>query len=376
MAEHLTAPKCRYCRYGRRRSIDLPPSQLCTSGLLSEELQCSICLDVFTDPVTTPCGHNFCKTCLEKSWDNSQVCTCPYCRESFNACPALKCNTTLREIVKLFEKNTGYKRDPITEYPRPLKTDIQDETLYQPLKMAFSNSVLTENLQCFICLEPSTDPVKTPCGHIFCKACLKECWESSHDNRCPCCKESFNKRADLRYYEQLWSQSEILMHQSSYREPEVKPPGRALNIKPVMMLDLVENINPYIIQKYDRSLELLCRDNHTSVCMSSAEEDHKTHNIVPAEDESEKKAQNMMLKLERNIQDTIKKNKEIKCFKMIINKKNKENEKANIELCTDPNYSTERCQMAFPELWAKTRMEFLLLLLSSRIYKVDTLQKG
>uniref|UniRef100_A0AAZ3S0K2 Uncharacterized protein n=1 Tax=Oncorhynchus tshawytscha TaxID=74940 RepID=A0AAZ3S0K2_ONCTS len=37
-----------------------------SSRLLSEEqFQCSICLDVFTEPVSTPCGHNFCKSCLE-----------------------------------------------------------------------------------------------------------------------------------------------------------------------------------------------------------------------------------------------------------------------------------------------------------------------
>ncbi|KAI2664998.1 E3 ubiquitin-protein ligase TRIM39 [Labeo rohita] len=68
-----------------------------SSGPLTEELQCSICLDVFTDPVSTPCGHNFCKTCLNKCWDNSQTCNCPYCKETFKQRPDLKINTTLRE---------------------------------------------------------------------------------------------------------------------------------------------------------------------------------------------------------------------------------------------------------------------------------------
>uniref|UniRef100_A0A8C2GQQ8 Si:dkey-183c6.9 n=1 Tax=Cyprinus carpio TaxID=7962 RepID=A0A8C2GQQ8_CYPCA len=48
------------------------------------ELHCSICLDLFSDPVTTPCGHNFCKTCLDMFWDNCKKCTCPYCKETFD----------------------------------------------------------------------------------------------------------------------------------------------------------------------------------------------------------------------------------------------------------------------------------------------------
>ncbi|CAL8313451.1 unnamed protein product [Boreogadus saida] len=34
-----------------------------------EDFSCSICLDVFSSPVTTPCGHNFCRTCITKFWD-------------------------------------------------------------------------------------------------------------------------------------------------------------------------------------------------------------------------------------------------------------------------------------------------------------------
>lgn len=54
------------------------------------------------------------------------------------------------------------------------------------------------------------------------------------------------------------------------------------------MIDLVVNINPKIIQKHDRPLELFCRDDHTSVCLSCNDEDPK-HKTVPVEDESEKK---------------------------------------------------------------------------------------
>ncbi|KAL7880495.1 hypothetical protein SRHO_G00027490 [Serrasalmus rhombeus] len=79
-----------------------------SSGLLSEDqFLCSICLDVLTDPVSTPCGHNFCKTCLTQYWDSTQHCHCPFCKEKFTKRPELKINRTLREVVDHFKKKNG-----------------------------------------------------------------------------------------------------------------------------------------------------------------------------------------------------------------------------------------------------------------------------
>ncbi|XP_073693451.1 E3 ubiquitin-protein ligase TRIM39-like isoform X2 [Garra rufa] len=74
------------------------------SGSLAEELQCSVCLDVFTDPVSTPCGHNFCKSCLNQCWENSQDWICPFCKERFSKRPDLKINTALRQVAQLFQE--------------------------------------------------------------------------------------------------------------------------------------------------------------------------------------------------------------------------------------------------------------------------------
>ncbi|KAK2860278.1 hypothetical protein Q7C36_004444 [Tachysurus vachellii] len=95
---------------GRKRKImrETHTFSCDSSSLLSEDqLLCSICLDVFAYPVTTPCGHNFCKSCLTQYWDKSQHCLCPLCKEEFIKRPELKINTTLREVADHFKKKSG-----------------------------------------------------------------------------------------------------------------------------------------------------------------------------------------------------------------------------------------------------------------------------
>uniref|UniRef100_A0A673IPK3 Zinc-binding protein A33-like n=1 Tax=Sinocyclocheilus rhinocerous TaxID=307959 RepID=A0A673IPK3_9TELE len=89
-----------------------------SSGPLNEELKCSICLDVFTDPVSTPCGHNFCRTCLNKCWTNTQTCFCPLCKRKFRKRPDLKINTTFRELLKVTECDEDTDDEFITDLSR------------------------------------------------------------------------------------------------------------------------------------------------------------------------------------------------------------------------------------------------------------------
>ncbi|XP_048059052.1 E3 ubiquitin-protein ligase TRIM21-like [Megalobrama amblycephala] len=120
-----------------------------SSGPLTEELQCSICLDVFTDPVSTPCGHNFCKTCLNKCWDNSQTCNCPYCKETFKIRPDLKINTTLRELVDHYKKKSPEKKTEVLKKPEVL-CDVCEERKLKALK----SCLVCQSSYCETHLEP------------------------------------------------------------------------------------------------------------------------------------------------------------------------------------------------------------------------------
>uniref|UniRef100_A0A8C9SDE5 Zinc-binding protein A33-like n=1 Tax=Scleropages formosus TaxID=113540 RepID=A0A8C9SDE5_SCLFO len=47
---------------------------------LTNELSCSICHEIFKDPVFLSCSHSFCRTCIQLSWQNNTSLRCPICR--------------------------------------------------------------------------------------------------------------------------------------------------------------------------------------------------------------------------------------------------------------------------------------------------------
>ncbi|XP_014328147.1 E3 ubiquitin-protein ligase TRIM39-like [Xiphophorus maculatus] len=77
------------------------------SFLTEDQVTCSICLDVFTNPSSTPCGHSFCMACITRYWEGSQVCQCPLCKKTFQNRPDLQINRTLREITDQFKSVKG-----------------------------------------------------------------------------------------------------------------------------------------------------------------------------------------------------------------------------------------------------------------------------
>ncbi|KAG8550201.1 hypothetical protein GDO81_027654, partial [Engystomops pustulosus] len=73
------------------------------SAGLRKELECSICLSVYTDPVTLRCGHNFCRVCIDQvlnAQDGCRAYSCPECRAVFQVRPALLRNITLRNVAE------------------------------------------------------------------------------------------------------------------------------------------------------------------------------------------------------------------------------------------------------------------------------------
>lgn len=65
------------------------------ANVSQEQLLCSICLNVFSAPVTTPCGHNFCRACIMQYWDRNDIIICPVCKKDFGTRPEMSVNTVL-----------------------------------------------------------------------------------------------------------------------------------------------------------------------------------------------------------------------------------------------------------------------------------------
>uniref|UniRef100_UPI00398E97E8 E3 ubiquitin/ISG15 ligase TRIM25-like isoform X2 n=1 Tax=Pristiophorus japonicus TaxID=55135 RepID=UPI00398E97E8 len=76
--------------------------------VLSEEsLSCPVCLEIFKNPVTIPCGHNFCMDCISSCWDEDSdcdTCKCPECRQDFSPRPLLAKNIVLCKIVERLQR--------------------------------------------------------------------------------------------------------------------------------------------------------------------------------------------------------------------------------------------------------------------------------
>ncbi|CAL8406744.1 unnamed protein product [Arctogadus glacialis] len=98
-----------------------------------ESFSCSICLGVFSSPVSTPCGHNFCSTCINKFWDGQARYKCPVCNKIFHTRPDLQVNILLSGMAAQFQKPVRIKKQRCVE-PGEVPCDVCTGTELKAVK--------------------------------------------------------------------------------------------------------------------------------------------------------------------------------------------------------------------------------------------------
>ncbi|KAK0148115.1 Tripartite motif-containing protein 16 [Merluccius polli] len=200
-----------------------------------ENFSCSICLDVFNSPVTTPCGHNLCRTCITTFWDDKVQYKCPVCNELFHTKPDLRVNTFISEMVDQFRRSVRVKEQP--------------------------------------CVKP---------GEVPCDVCTGT---------------------------QLKAVKSCLVCFTSYCHTHLEPHQRVAGLQTHQLVEPMDRLEDRMCKKHNQLLELFCQTDQVCVCLVCTVMDHKSHPVVPLEEEFKvKKAP--LGKMESDVQQMIQERKQ------------------------------------------------------------------
>uniref|UniRef100_A0A8C6T8F3 Uncharacterized protein n=1 Tax=Neogobius melanostomus TaxID=47308 RepID=A0A8C6T8F3_9GOBI len=102
----------------------------------TQAFSCSICLDFLKEPTTLPCGHNYCRSCIQSYWDKRDESSCPQCRQRFSPRPVLVTNTMLAELVEHVQRIELFVHSEVSREIRALqeKEEAQLKQLHDQLQ--------------------------------------------------------------------------------------------------------------------------------------------------------------------------------------------------------------------------------------------------
>ncbi|XP_075999515.1 LON peptidase N-terminal domain and RING finger protein 3-like isoform X2 [Genypterus blacodes] len=125
------------------------------------DLECSLCMRLFYEPVTTPCGHTFCLQCLERCLDHNPKC--PLCKEGLSEYLAR------RQYYK-----TELMENLISKY---LPSELTERQKINQEEMA-ELSNLNKNVPIFVCTMafptvPCPLHIFEPCYRLMIRRCME-----------------------------------------------------------------------------------------------------------------------------------------------------------------------------------------------------------
>ncbi|XP_040892971.1 E3 ubiquitin-protein ligase TRIM39-like [Toxotes jaculatrix] len=235
--------------------------------LSEEQFTCSICLEVFNNPVSTPCGHSFCQACISSYWDGglggAKCYQCPLCKESFRKRPELHINRTLKEITEQF-KQLANAEEPVN---RTGGGEVEDPNSHPHHHHHQAQP-------------PTPRPGEMP-GNIFAEMMTRfqRLQSPGMPNATPPYPSDPHPQSLRRLSAHPAFQSPDTEHHdppppySPPRRFSLSSPGESSSNLPLCPIHL-------------RGLEFFCRTDNTCVCSVCVEiAEHRGHNVIPAKRE-------------------------------------------------------------------------------------------
>ncbi|XP_071360260.1 E3 ubiquitin/ISG15 ligase TRIM25-like [Trachinotus anak] len=211
-----------------------------------ELFNCSICLQLLEDPVTTACGHSYCATCINTFWDRGNTrggtYSCPQCRETFHPRPVLKRNTLLADLLE--EHRTSGQSAAAAAAAAAAADDDDDD--------GDTTHAAPGDVQCDVCTGRKRKASK------FCRVCL-----------------------------------------ASYCETHLQPHLEVPPLKRHSLIPASARITESICGRHDKLLEIHCRTDQQFICLMCVMDDHRGHDVVAVAAEKCE----MQRKLERTKQE-------------------------------------------------------------------------